>query len=421
MNFVGMLGLPRVELEAMSFHHSFQIRSYLLHSEFLKNTDVGKGVVQRLASDRRVQALENQMLSLGNSAARFEVDTLAVWYVWCLNMYGNEFADCQLESWLASEEVEVLNSLWVLGLEAEKSFELGGGYSIQILADMPDSDEKEYFSKVDFNFLSRSTLPKCAITKKENIKKTRSDFPPGTNGLNDNFRESCQKLYELAFVLNSISGVTCVPHFQTAYRSSVTPVGHFGGSGGGSPLFDVSTITTSKISPESSSVVFEVFSAFRSKSAEERSRLQVVLSRLSQAKRRSQIEDQMLDLGIALEMLLLQEKLNSELSLQFRIRGSWLLGQSFEDRIEINQLLKEIYDARSSVAHSGALYRSDPRKLELVRTNFSKYVALAESTVRKIIVDGSPCWDDVLLRGQQVAPDRRYIKELVRPKLGIID
>ena len=171
MESTGLLGLPIIELDTMSFQHSFQTRSFSVFSEFIRNSDYGKVLLKRLSDDARVIALDGQMVSRGSVAGCFEVRTLAVWFVWCANKYGEEFAQVQLDNWLNVEEIEVVNSLWILGLDIDESIELNDGYSIKTIADMPDSDEKEYFSKVGFNFLSRANLPKCAITKRQKIKK----------------------------------------------------------------------------------------------------------------------------------------------------------------------------------------------------------------------------------------------------------
>ena len=165
------------------------------------------------------------------------------------------------------------------------------------------------------------------------------------------------------------------------------------------PIYDVATHGVSKISNREKPLLEMLFSCYEKKDELEKTRLQLILSRISQAKRRMQIEDQILDLGIALEMLLLEENEKDQLSLQFRIRGSWLLGQSFDDRLDKSKLFNQIYDARSSVAHSGALHRTNPKKLEIVRENLGKYVELAEATIQKIIIEGSPSWDNIMLRG----------------------
>ncbi|WP_296499703.1 HEPN domain-containing protein [Rhodoferax sp.] len=188
-----------------------------------------------------------------------------------------------------------------------------------------------------------------------------------------------------------------MPRFQTAYRPATTPIGYFGGYGGGAPMFDVSTLALSKISAALAPTIDEMFSHFQAKSESEKDRLQLILSRLSQAKRRFQIEDQMLDVGIALEMILLDDNEKDQLSLQFRLRGSWLIGQSSQDRLENWNLLQEIYNARSSVAHTGMLYKNNPLKIQKIREALPKYLNLAESILRKIIVSGTPVWRDLVL------------------------
>ncbi|WP_439605742.1 hypothetical protein [Hydrogenophaga sp.] len=397
MEFLGQLGLPKVELETMDFQHGFQTRSYLIYHQFLKDTEIGKNLLKGLSEDPRVNALVGQMVSFGSRAIRFEINTLAMWLAWCTNYYGERFANEQLESWLNAEEVEVLNCLWVLGVEVDESIELSGGYVIRTIADMPDSDDKEYFNRKEFNYLSRTSLPKCAITKWQKIKKMWSDVPPVSSALSDEYRASTKSLYELAFILNSLDGVTCVPNFHTAYRDETTPIGYFGGSGGGATMFDVSTLSLSKISAASAPEINEMFSRFQLKGEPEKARLQLILNRLSQAKRRIQLEDKMLDLGIALEMLLLDDNDKDQLALQFRLRGSWLIGKSSQDRLEKWNLLQEIYNARSSVAHTGTLHNNNPSKIQKILEALPMYLSLSEAILRKIIISGPPVWRDLVL------------------------
>jgi hypothetical protein len=130
----------------------------------------------------------------------------------------------------------------------------------------------------------------------------------------------------------------------------------------------------------------------------EKMRIERILNRLSQAKRRTQIEDKILDLGIALEMLLLQDNSNREqLSLSFRLRGSWLMGQSPGDRHEKYRQLRDIYEYRSHVAHGGVLCGGEEAKIESVRRSFPEYQRLAEDICRKIITDGKPDWTRLIL------------------------
>ena len=111
----------------------------------------------------------------------------------------------------------------------------------------------------------------------------------------------------------------------------------------------------------------------------------------------------MLDLGIALEMLLLDEnKTAQQLSLMFKLRGSWLLGANAHERHQRWKLLEEIYNARSSVAHTGALHGSKPQQLQNSRERLPAYLSLAEEVARKVVLGGRPDWRNLILGG---APD----------------
>ena len=50
-----------------------------------------------------------------------------------------------LDSFLNSEKISVLNTLWVLGIEVDEPIILDDGYAIKPITEMPDSREKEYF------------------------------------------------------------------------------------------------------------------------------------------------------------------------------------------------------------------------------------------------------------------------------------
>jgi len=82
----------------------------------------------------------------------------------------------------------------------------------------------------------------------------------------------------------------------------------------------------------------------------------VPLHRLNEAVRHKNLIDKALDLGIALETLLLHNLSNSaQLSYQLRLRGAWLMGADVEDRKKIQETLKKLYDFRSKAAHEGKL------------------------------------------------------------------
>ena len=122
------------------------------------------------------------------------------------------------------------------------------------------------------------------------------------------------------------------------------------------------------------------------------------MNRLAQAKGRAQIEDKILDLGIALEMLLLDDNRNADqLSLSFRLRGSWLLGSSAEDRLAKYQQFRDIYTYRSQVAHTGILCGGDSQEIKQVQESFLTYQSLAEDICKALILKDKPDWSKLVL------------------------
>jgi hypothetical protein len=396
---LGELRIPKINIEPFPFIHDFQTHVYVQYADIVEKTEVGRAVVKLLSEDPRVIALNGKMISRGSSAQIFEIKTLAMWFLWCANEYGLDKAKTHLDSFLNSEEVSVINALWVLGIEVDQPIILSDEYTLQCVDHMPDSRDKEYFlqSRVG-HVIQKTPVPACAITKSSRVQKAWAADPPVSAGGDQEFWKVSLRLHDIALLLNALNGISCVPYYSTSYVDSTTPLGPFGGSGGGSLVYDVLAHGLAKLPSESKATIDTLLAKYDELSGPERVRIQRILNRLSQAKRRVQIEDKILDLGIVLEMLLLEDNRNyDQLALSFRLRGSWLLGKSPEDRVKKHQQLKEIYIYRSQVAHSGVLCGGVAAKIERVGQSFPEYQALAEDICQKIIKEGKPDWSRLVL------------------------
>jgi len=398
----GHLNIPKPEMDRVAFVHDIQTKLFLLYSGIIENSAPGAEVLKLLETDPRVQALKGSMISRGNSASSFETKVLGMWFLWAINEYGSEIAEFNLNKFLDSETIQVINTLWVLGIEAEEPIELENGIRIISIEDMPDSRDKEQYLRRDFDVSPQMMMiprPKAAITCTSEITKAiRGDHFPEPDEKGKQFWASSQLLNDVALLLNIIEGVSCIPYFSTSYTLPEMPIGMFGGSGGGSPLYDIFGYKSSKLTAQSASEINKLFSAFVALPPSSKTRMIRVLSRLSQAKRRDQIEDKILDLGIALEMALLEDnKNNDQLSLSFRLRGSWLIAADYEERQLIYRQLQDIYKFRSQVAHSGALCQNDFDKIRVVRESFQEYSLLAEKIVRQLIYIRNLDWTSVIL------------------------
>ncbi len=76
---LGLLKIPKPEMEKFSFIHDIQTKLYIQYSNLVEKTELGKKVLEILNADQRVKNLENTMISKGSSASRFEVKNLAMW------------------------------------------------------------------------------------------------------------------------------------------------------------------------------------------------------------------------------------------------------------------------------------------------------------------------------------------------------
>ncbi len=397
---IGHLNIPKPEMENDGISHDIQNRLKAHYSKLIEGHGPCAGVLKALEEDPRAQALEGQLISRGNGTSIFEIKKLAMWFLWAAHEFGGTVAERNLKDFLDSENIPVINTLWVLGIEVDKPIELENGIRIISIKEMPDSLEKEYCLKDESfgSFSHNLPKPKSVISYTCEVKKIRD--PESYDLKKDKqFWTFSSLLYDVALLLNTVNGVSCIPFYSTSYSSKEMPMGMFGGTASGSaPRHEIWGSNSSRLSATKAFELNQLLEAFGGLSRKSKIHMNRVLSRLSQAKRRDQIEDKILDLSIALEMAILGDnKKNDQLSLSFRLRGSWFTGSTNQERQEIYHELKELYDYRSQVAHSGVLCGNDKNKIRKVRDNLENYVLLAEQIIRKLIYNGDPDWTKIIL------------------------
>lgn len=396
----GQLNIPKVSVEQFPFSTDYQIRLYQQYFPSIEKTEVGQQVVASLSTDPRVVALQGKMVPNGFGWQGFDVKKLAMWYLWCANEYGMQTTKEFLDSFLDSESIPVARVLWVLGMRVANSVAIKGEYIIRPIHDMPDSSQKERFMQNAFPmFPVKSPAPKCAITKACQVKKVAHIPNPSFYEQEARkFGEIDRRLEEIAWLLNALDGVCCAPFVMSSLIEPNVPFGPFGASGTAGRMLDMVGVADTELPDSSGGTINDLLDDYDKLNLQERSRIQRILTRLSQAKRGLQIEDKILDLAIAMEMLLLQDN-REQLALAFRLRGSRILGSSPEERKEIYDRLKEVYTYRSEVAHSGVLCKDSPAEKNKISSRFPTYQSLAERIVRKIIKDGKPDWDRLVIGG----------------------
>jgi hypothetical protein len=102
-----------------------------------------------------------------------------------------------------------------------------------------------------------------------------------------------------------------------------------------------------------------------------RERFHVPVDRLNQALRRSELVDQAIDLGIAIEGVFLEGTQEERIELSYRasIRAAFLLGENPQRRREIRDIFRDLYKLRSIAVHQGKVDQS-PHNQHLIETGW---------------------------------------------------
>lgn len=378
------LNIPQIPLQEFRIGEtSYQTKLFLQYSDILKKTPFGQEVKDAFSNDEKIQAL---VTYYKEKNIVFDTYRLAYWFIWRMNSVGKDEAIKNLNDFLDEGEVEAIHTLWILGIEIEGKINLFDNITIESIDSMPDSDYKEKFLQSRFNHFPFGTptphsalvLRKQEAVNKDTIKTINASY----------------MLDDIALLINLISSASCLSYVSTKEYDDSYPYGPFSGSGCSGSFYDVVGNKNTKLQEADFKDIEALYLAYSKFKQKKRLRFNTVINRIRQAKRRENIEDKILDLVIALEMMLLDNNDKSQLKLLFRLRGSMLLASTDEEKPEIYSTLGKLYDYRSSVAHSGVLKDIDKK---LIKEEFNNYSKLAENICKLLILNDNPDWDKLIL------------------------
>ena len=129
--------------------------------------------------------------------------------------------------------------------------------------------------------------------------------------------------------------------------------------------------------------------------------LEIAIERWRQSKTPQTFEDKIIDLGIAFEALYLSQGTKEQLSLSLRLRAAWFLGKDRKHRKQLYEVIKELYDCRSTVVHGGE-FKKKTVTIDGGAIPMSEFITKAQDLCRnsilKILEDGEfPDWNDLIL------------------------
>jgi hypothetical protein len=391
---VGFLGIRKYDTDIQ--HHErgepYSIRCWRIFRPFLHH-ESGQRLIAQLQSDPRIAALDKKLLSTGSGGYAFDFQQLALWYLWLLNRDGKGAADLALERYLDASEIHVWLLLGLEGLELASSIKLFGFEFLRVES-LPESDLKwSLLPHVPtFIFNPRSTVS-AFLAGRATIPKTADpDKPEFPSHISDWYRDA----NDLALIMSCLPSIAAIPAMQTSLVDDTTPNGPFSGSGAGMQLHGKTAFHSAQLDSARTGRLVELWEAFTRKNEKDKTSWRHCLWRLTTAKTSPNAADQALDLGIALEMILQKDNPNREqLSLAFRLRGAWLLEpDDAPARRATHDALRDVYEYRSEVAHTGRLDSTSLRAFEESKTNL---ISIAERIACEVLRHQSIDWPSIIL------------------------
>lgn len=147
----------------------------------------------------------------------------------------------------------------------------------------------------------------------------------------------------------------------------------------------------------------EAFARYQKLLPEIRDHIAVPLDRLNRSRRSGASLDSAIDLGIALESLLMgKTSNNSEITFKMSMRAAAFLGRSAEERKEIFNVVSDVYGLRSTAVHTGRLSTKKELKSKLTTTDaIRRGQAICAAIIRQWMQrNGKIDWDALLFANQ---------------------
>ena len=346
-------------------------------------------IIKKIDENEAFQSMKGQKVIFGGMVLEAHANIFAEWYLYYANEFGIEKADEYLNNYFTRRYNTCQVVLWITGIIVEHTIELEDGIKIVPLTEMPMYEEKMIYERLQLDELPFHVFPKCAIVGTYTSPKFESEY--------ESFKSKGNSLHQLmiiAYSINLLNEMICAPYFSTYYCDNPS----FFISGGGTVHQGYQTSFSNK-SIDSSHVkeINEIYNSLFQLPEKKQNIFMTSINRILLSKCQRNLDDKILDLCIALEMLLLSDSGKGDpVALPFRLRGAWLIGESSEQRKSYYKDLNDLYGYRSNVAHNGFL-TDKPIKHKEITEVFPRYLDLAERIIKKIIKDGTPDWTNLIL------------------------
>lgn len=391
----GYLGIRCPELQAYGNQNLARI---IKHYESLAKSPRGEKIALSIGGDPRVKGLSKKLIANGFEYRPFDAESLIAWFLWRCDNCGERQARTDLEEYLDAEFIPCLVVIELLGITVSQVVSLFDDYYLYPFEEIPEYFGKYLFRDPFTSFRLNGNVSMAALVKKVFIPKTHEPTEDDSPPLCESLVSELLDAMPLVNMLTLLRGSCVQANSHTFLHPDKIPFGFFlrGSSCTLLPCTHSSFCSPYEYKTTDSETIRALFTSFRTKSEKEQEVILRILHRLSQAKNRQFIDDKILDLGITLEMLLLNDLEKDELAYRFALRCAYYLESNPTDRSKRFKEMKEFYSLRSDVAHNG---RIKENKFEVASRNIERYIETAEQVCTRVIIQGWPNWNTLTLGG----------------------
>jgi hypothetical protein len=373
-----------------------------------------------LSEQEEFACFDGAMMTTSIGSIHVDYEALAVWLLWETRERSVDRACGALSDFLKRDDIPCKMILMVSGVELLSSGSIGQNLELVHVASLPEpsmldsiapaKERAEELLDLGFDLeLAMQVLeitPTAAIvgrcTVSPQFRDQQAQQPPKRKS---DFKELESLALDAArlMVLLVEGDVAPIPsHTLGPWEEWVPCSGVTGDWGQRHPRAAMNHMTKLAVSESHRADWRSLLDQFVGLGKQDKRAVTTALDRLATSVHEDQLEDSAIDLGIALEALLLSSHSGGgEFKLAFSLRGSWWLGTTPGERIELFALLQWLYKQRSQAAHGDRL-DSQFRNHEGQDVPSHQALTIGRDLCRRVIrrtleLGGFPDWSSVVL------------------------
>lgn len=353
------------------------------------------------------------MLKLGNVSIRIDIDSIALYLLEQTYKYNAELIYNHLNNFMKADEIQGIDILAINGVQVDQPVELSNDVSLIPYTLLPDSYGKMHYNPISisdeincpkhikyklqlykvFNPNVQNIFPTAALIC-SNISKPKFSYNDSQNNHSDFYQLRLNELLDACKCLTLISMCSPTPVGAWWEAKDWVPHSPWNSFGGNGVHFDLINTTIYNLNESDKQDIKKIYNLYNLLDKDIKNKLDIAIDRLNRAKRRIQLVDSCIELGIAMETIFLDEISNSELSYRLKLNAAALLGDNYLTKKNMMKLFDDLYKCRSNCVHNGSLPKNIKSPEKLVANGIQQLA----NAIKIIINDNKwPDWDELLL------------------------